>query len=393
MPNQRGGIEPNTRGSVPVDLDLHGYVRIRLLDATPRDLAKVIGQLGPLRATPNGEPDITVRFVDDIRMSRGLTYVGLDAAGFDDDAFYVLRGRTNIPARARIPFQDVGGRCEIVCERRMPTVPLLLAILNMTALAKGLLPLHASAFEHDGIGVLATGWAKGGKTETLLAFASLGARYIGDEWVYLAPDRTMYGVPEPIRLWRWHLQQLPAVRRRLTRRQRLRIDALHTAARAVERSVSSGSSRPVASVLRRLAPVLRRQVYVQLPPEQLFGADALALHGRLDELILVASHDDAEVRVEPVGGDEVGRRMLASLQEERTELMSYYRQFRFAFPGRSSPIIERASELECKLVSSALNGLACSWLRHPYPVDISSLVRPVEGILSRRPLKPASRLP
>jgi len=54
-------------------------------------------------------------------------------------------------------------------------VPHLLAVINLTALAKGVLPLHASAFTYRGLGVLATGWAKGGKTETLLEFAWLGA--------------------------------------------------------------------------------------------------------------------------------------------------------------------------------------------------------------------------
>ena len=35
----------------------------------------------------------------------------------------------------------------------LPAVPLLIPIVNLTALANGALPMHASAFTHDGVGV------------------------------------------------------------------------------------------------------------------------------------------------------------------------------------------------------------------------------------------------
>ncbi len=111
-----------------------------------------------------------------------------------------------------------------MAERGVGTIPLLVPIVNLTALGRGLLPIHASAFVHAGLGVLVTGWAKGGKSEVLLAFAARGASYVGDEWVYLADDGSrMVGLPEPIRLWDWQLRAMPEFAARLTRGQRARL--------------------------------------------------------------------------------------------------------------------------------------------------------------------------
>lgn len=363
-----------------VDFDLHGHVGVRLIDATPSDVAKVVRQLGPLQRPLARPPDISVRFIDEIRTGP-LTFVGLGDTGFDDAAFYLLRGKGNVPARTMIPFESVGGRCELVCERRAPAVPLLLAIVNMTALGKGLLPLHASAFVHNGTGVLATGWAKGGKTEALIALAGRGAHYVGDEWVYVAHDRNMYGVPEPIRLWSWQLEQLPEIRSRLARRLLVRLRMLDAAARTVERAARS-TPRGLSSVMRRLAPVLRRQAYLQVPPAQLFGAEAVTLRGRLDEVVLVTSRDGPGIAIEPIDAAEVGRRVLASLEEERSPFMAHYRQFRFAFPDRRSPMVDQAVRTEERLVEGALADVRCSALHHPYPLQISGLVEPLETLIA-----------
>ena len=166
-----------------VDLDLHGIVGIRLLDAQERDVRTVVRQIGPLVRPLDGEPDIVVRFVDELPDAGRMTYAGWPDCAATDEDFYLLRGREGVAARTLLPVDDVGSRCEIVCERRAGHVPHLLAVINMTALRRGVLPLHASAFTYRGVGVLATGWGKGGKTEVLLALAARGARYVGDEWV------------------------------------------------------------------------------------------------------------------------------------------------------------------------------------------------------------------
>ncbi|MDP5183790.1 hypothetical protein QOZ88_14215 [Blastococcus sp. BMG 814] len=367
-----------------VDFDLHGIVGIRVVDARPEDVETLTRQLGPLTAPLAREPEITIRFVDELDGPRPMTYATWpESAGTADD-FYLLRGKDGVAARTRFPVDTIGDRCEIVCERRAGHVPHLLAVINMTALRRGVLPLHASAFTHQGVGVLATGWGKGGKTEALLAFAARGARYVGDEWVYLTPDGGMHGVPEPIRLWNWHIDQMPGLRARLPVTTRARLRSLPAVASSAA-GLSTRLGGLPASVLRRTAPVLRRQAYVQVPPARIFGADALALHGRVDHVLFVLSHDHDEVSIEPVTGAAVAAHMLASLEEERAPLLAVYRQFRFLFPERRCAVIDEAREIERSLLQRYLGDRPCHVLRHPYPVELRSLVGPVETALGERP--------
>ena len=372
------GSSSDTKGAV--DFDLHGFVGIRVLAAQPRDVAVVTRQIGPLAAPLDREPDILIEFVDELPEPPALTYAAWSDSAASDDDFYLLRGREGQRARTLLPMDDVGGRIRIVCERTADRVPHLLAIINMTALANGVLPLHASAFTYRGAGVLATGWAKGGKTETLLAFAARGASYVGDEWVYLTTDGDMYGVPEPIRLWHWHVDQLPALRGDLGRTTRARLRALPRFASSAASLGTSLRGLP-ACVLRRAAPVVRGQAYVQVPPAQLFGADAIALHGRLDHVLLVASHDREDVTIEPVPGPVVAARMRASLEEERAPFLEVYRQFRFLFPDRRSRVVEEAAAIERRLLDEILGSRPAHLLRHPYPISLESLVEPVESVV------------
>ena len=216
------GTDSDAGDGTVQDFDLHGIVGIRLLDATVGDIAKVQRQLGPLQATLDRDPDITIRFVDRAT-TKTVTYAGLNEGGFNEDGFFVLQGRDGVIAKVLLPFEQIGHDLRISCERAMPMVPDLLAIINLIALTKGVLPLHASAFSIEGTGVLITGWAKAGKTETLLGCMNQGARYIGDEWVYLTPDGSMLGLPEPIRLWAWHLEQFPEILHARRRRDRMRL--------------------------------------------------------------------------------------------------------------------------------------------------------------------------
>ncbi len=364
-----------------VDFDLAGHVGIRLIDADARDRGRVVGQLGPIDVPLDREPDITVRFVD--RVEHGpLTYVAFGESAFDDRSFLLLSGAGRIKAKARIPFQDIGGRCDIVCERALPGVPHLVDIVNLAALAKGILPLHASAFVYDGRGVLVTGWAKGGKTEALLAFMQRGARYVGDEWVYLTPDGRMFGIPEPIRLWRWQLRQLPALEARAARSDRLRMTMLDALAGGAERLAPGRGGGFFGAALRRVVPVLRRQVNLRVPPARLFGADRLQGTAPVDTVIFTSSHDSPGVRVEEADAGEVARRMAASLAHERHRLVESYRQFRFAFPDRRSDAVEGAPEREAQLLASALADRRMSWLRHPYPCEIDALFPPIAAVLA-----------
>jgi hypothetical protein len=375
---------PQQAADAYVDFDLHGLVRVRLLSPRPGDEQVIARQLGPLQTTLDGTPDITVRFVDELPVNEPIVYVGWEETGFAGEEFYLLRGRAGARARTLIPFDRVGERVDIVTERGVGVVPHLLALVNLTALSKGVLPLHATAFTYGKHGVLVTGWAKGGKTETLLAFSQLGARYIGDEWIYITPEGDMFGVPEPIRLWRWHVEQLPRVKEGLSRLQRLRLGGLARVSEAAETVAGALPDRNgLASVLRRGAPIIRRQAYTHVTPAELFGG--VDPSRSFDLVVLATSHDADTVELDEVKGETVAARMRASLLDEREPLLAHYRQFRYAFPDRRSALIDTAGQIEAELLDSALTGRAAYHLRHPYPFELNSLVAPLEAALSSLP--------
>ena len=155
----RAEAEVPARAAGVLDFDLHGLAAIRTVGATSADAVAVRRQLGPLEAIVDRAPDVVIRFVDRNERSSRLRYIGLDDAAFTDDAFLVLRSKHKSSARVGIDFRQIGGPTEIICERGLAAVPLLIPILNLTLLAKGILPLHASAFVHEGTGVVATAWS------------------------------------------------------------------------------------------------------------------------------------------------------------------------------------------------------------------------------------------
>lgn len=370
-----------------VDYDLHGLAGIRLVNATPKDVATVTRQLGPIQAALNREPDIVIRFVDELRLSSPLRYLGVDEAAFTDDAFLILRSKHKVRARVQIPFQDIGKRCEIICERHVPAVPLLIAILNLTVLAKGALPMHASAFNYNGRGILATGWAKGGKTETLLSFMAKGATYVGDEWVYLSADgQHMFGIPEPIRIWQWHLQDMPQYWESVGRGDRARLHSLSILVRSMDRTIDSGIGRGTVPIklMQRMTPILRRQLNVQLSPSKLFGHEGVGpMMSTPQTILFVASHETEEISVRRSDPDEIARRMVFSLQDERSDFWAYYLKFRFAFPEAENKLIEDAELIQRDILTKVLRDKETFSVYHPYPVSIPALYEAIAPVLQR----------
>lgn len=362
--------------SAPVDFDLHGIVGIRLMDASADDTAMIKRQLGPIQAPLEREPDITIQFVDKIQISSRLRYLGLDDVGFTDDAFFVFRSKHKSRARVKIPFDQIGKRCEIVCERGLPQVPLLIPILNLTALGKGVLPLHASAFVFGDTGIVATGWSKGGKTETLLAFMANGATYIGDEWTYLSADgKQMYGIPEPIRVWNWHLDYLPEYRSIVKRGDRARLQVLKMVLGGMDRMTHDGSRHKsfATRTTNRVRPLLRKQLHVDIPPHELFGQEAQPIKATPDKILFLASHEEPEVTVRSIDPMEIARRMEFSLLEEQMNFMSYYWKFRFAFPDATNELIENSRSTQQTALKKILENKTAYEVYHPYPVPIPML--------------------
>lgn len=352
-----------------VEIVVAGAVRVRLIDATGPDRAAVEAQLGPAGPATSHPADITIRYVERLPVPPGLRLLGPGELAVAPDGLVVLRGRFRRPARVAVPLEDVGGRCELVCEHGVGRVPHLIAVINLTLPSHGAVALHASGVEHRGAAVVATGWSKGGKTEAVLALAERGSRLVGDEWLHLRPDGTVSGIREPVRVWDWHLAQLPDLRRRVDRRDRARLGGL----RAAERAASARSARA--------ATALARQRCVDLPQTLIAPVAPLPLP-RGPVVLMTAAQGDA-IEVRPTTGARIAARMVASLQRERADLRALADAHRFAHPDVVLSHLDHVASRERDLLHDLIGDAPACEVVHPYPVDLERLGDVLTSALER----------
>jgi hypothetical protein len=366
---------PTSSTTHAVDFDLHGIVGVRVISTRHTDIAVVRREFGLVPHALNRPPDIVIRFVEKIELSGRGRHIGLRDAEFDDDGFFVLRRRGRAYAKVHLPIDSIADGCEITCEAGITSVPLLMPIVNLTALAKGIVPLHASAFMYEGVGVVVCGWAKGGKTEALLAFMGEGAEYVGDEWVYIDPAAArVYGLLQPIKIWDWHLAETP-YQSVLTREQRTKLRLARTAQRIAAQAPSD--------IVARLQNRLESERFVYLTADTLFSRESCRLEGPLNEIVFAMSRDDDSVTAEETDVRDVIDRMVFSNWYERLGFLSAYLKFRFAFPHKPLALAEHAVETERRLLSRALADTRAHVLYHPFPAPIPALFRALDGTFTR----------
>ncbi len=356
-----------------IDYDIHGVVGVRLLDCPPAEAAAISRKFARLQRSLDRNPDIIVRFVKRFEAPR-ITYLGLNQYAYTESDFYLVAEKT--AAKTKISFQQIGSEvCEIVCEGGTEIVPLLTTLINFTAVKKGYVPLHASAFSYRGVGVLVSGWKKGGKTESLLAFAAQGARYIGDEWILLSGDgQKMCGIPGLIPLWDWHFKYLPYLRREVKREDR----TMFTAVRwldALHRLLPNGKLGNFLPLrfLRDAMPKLKRKVNVALDPEVIFNPPLGWLFGCPDKIILAMSHVSSDITIEAADPLQVAAHMSSSVEFEQLGFFKHYLAYKFAFPGCQADFMEQIAEKQRSILRRALAGKEAYVLAHPYPVSLTDL--------------------
>ena len=368
-----------------VDFDIHGLVGVRLVAPSSTNVAAVSAQIGPPTSRVLRRPDIVVRYVD--RLSPGtLHYVDLGKTASSNAGFIVFP-EGDSEGKVSIPFEQIGSDCEIFCERRVGWIPLLIPIINLTALKKhGCVPIHASAFVHEGTGVLVTGWVKSGKSEALLAFSQYGATYVGGEWVLLSCDgNTMYGLPGTFRMWDWQ-------RRQLSHLQHIAIGGNAGTFRlihfldAVQRAVPKGlvSFGPL-KLLREGMPSLRRQLNFRVEPKAIFGDRCGRLTGHPDKIFIGMVHSDERVLIEPAEPATVAAQLACAMEFELTSLMSHYCAFKFAFPGMRNEFLEKVHNLLRDALRQALAAKEIYTLYHPYPVSFHDLYQAMQKVIVSSP--------
>jgi len=243
--------------------------------------------------------------------------------------------------------------------------------------------------------VLVTGWAKGGKTEALLAFTANGADYIGDEWVLLTPDGTaMYGIPERMRLQDWHLRYRPDLRAGVPVRTRLFFKGVHVLDRL---NGHLASTRWVPhlpkNVMADALPALRRQLNTQVDPLAVFGGPPTRTTTAVDTVFFMVSRDTPEVEIAPIDPRDIAARMAASVRYERLPFTAAELAYAFAFPSRDLPESAAPMAPEIERIACALVGRSAYAVYHPYPCELGRLYDAMAPVCSGAPKRRPRQTP
>jgi len=384
VPFPSSAAAPHTADAACIDYDIHGLLGIRLINASPGDIETVSSQLGVRPAPFSGQPGIVIYFVDALPSHASLCHLGREDVGFTDDQFILLRSRNLARARALLAFETFGKQIEITCESGLPAIPLLRPLINMAMLARGIVPVHAAAFEHKGKGVLVTGWSHGSKTGTLLSFMAEGAKFVGDEWIYLDADRNrMVGLPDHLEARPWYLRELPSYLQHASRKDRLRVAIAERLARWLAPRVAQSERRNAltAKIIRFAHQGLIDQQSIDLVPSALFGRESCTLASGIDVIIVAISRESPDIDVQPAPIERVAAQMAASFVFEQASLFSCYQKHLFAFPGRRNAILDQAEAIYRDYALRALAGKCAFTMLHPYPVSIHALRNAVGPLL------------
>lgn len=387
---------PKIRGSKhfgQFDFDIHGVVGIRLLDASPADLAAASKLLGCPCRSPLTAPDITLRFVENLPVS-GIRLLGSDQYGCTDDGFFLLQEGTR-RAKVRIPFDQIGGPCEIVCARRLGSVPLLIPILSLTVLMRESVPVHASAVVYNGLGIMMAGWAHCGKTAALLGFASKGAEYVGEEWVLLSSnDQRMHGLVRPLELSRWHVASMPHVRTAMNLMSRCAFHGIGVL-NGFEKMFSGEWIRGslVFRSFHRASAAVEERLRLAVAPSAIFQDKIRSEGVPVDKIFLFFSHEDQRIEVEQVAPLDMARRLSLLFQHELTPLLGHDTAYRFAFPHQRNELMERAAKDSFRLLARAINGKDAYIVRLPYPYAFPELFDAIQPLCEPRTAATAQSVP
>jgi D-aspartate ligase len=383
---------PKLASARVVDFDVHGLVGVRVLDAGPSDLEAVSRDVGVAGSLEGRNPDVIVCFVDELS-PRPLALIDGGATAYARDGVYFLDAPGGAPV-ARVKQGTGWGQALIVCLRGASSVPMLATCVDLAALSKGWVGLHASAWVMGGCGFLAAGWAGSGKTGALLAACDHGARALGDERILLASSgATMAGVGRPIVGHDWHLPQLspPTIGSHSVRRAVAKATPTLTAL-ADRLADRLGPGLPARAV-RKLVARLRRALDVEVSQTRLSPGSGTPSIARPDALILLETHrDDAIVtrRIDPVTAAE---RLASQVEAELLPALRAQLAFEYALQGDGWSGIRRAPARAARLLASATRNVPCYLVRHPYPCSLDRLHEAISALAPETPVRHNGRRP
>ena len=359
------------------DLDLHGIVGMRLLGASPADVAVACRETGAVERVLDRAPNLVIRFYERLPFS-GIAWTE-PGRGVTEDGWLVLRHKGTTTA---IDLAGIGhGCCEVHCQQGAASLHVLSDVVSLIALQQDCAAVHGAAFVLDGTGVLIAGLAHSGKTGILLAFAERGAQYLGDECIFLRGNgQTMYGTARDFEVRSWHLDNLP----RLCSLLPPKLRALWQGMRYLERLTQEpdhGTRAKASHLVRKPLPILRRRLRARIPAVAVFGSRVGNPVGRPDKVVLSLSQPGPSITVERADRMQVALQIQTASCWTRGDLWKAYQAGRLSFLKVQDYFLERAAQIHREILCRAIRNCDTWVLRHPYPFLFSDLYAAMEPVL------------
>jgi hypothetical protein len=360
--------------------DVAGRVQLSLHDAdeTVRDLLRV--SLDPYQeaSSVEGEPDIVLAVArpgeapsfEEVQNTAGDDLI----TGADGTSYYVVQdGRW-----CSLPLSPTHRPAHFSYEPGFP-VWRILGLVIRPALQLALLDreagaIHAAAVDLDGVGLVIGGWSETGKTETALAFAEAGGRFISDKWTIVGSDGLISAFPIPVGIRRWVVPYLPRFQRALPRRARAQLRAAAIAATAARPLLGRKAKGPVGGLL---SGALRHAVALgdraSLRPSEVraaYGqADDSRWNAALGTVVLLTTVPGDAIEAVAVDPHWAARRLARAAAFERRDFFALYDRARYAFPDRDGDFEAAIVDREERFLAGAFESKQVISVKAPFPTD------------------------
>lgn len=361
-----------------VDFDIHGRVGLRVFGASVKQARAIGSQVGVVPSSLGRTPDLVVRFADPSDLQK------LDFPAIVGDACFAPDGKVgwrNARTKCLESVWSLAGTwqpMEVLCDRRCRRLPLLEPLLHLFAIANGVVPLHASAFLHDGQAAAVVGWAGSGKTGILLAMLDAGAEFISDDRVYIdAETGDVQGFRLPVALRQSYLKQMPTWNKHVPIRKRLAVLTTVVAQRSLQKGRAASCLSTIG--LHRGARLVERfcasEPKVLLAPHELSQMAPVADSARLNKVLFSLPWDRRETELHRISTDDAVESIVQSTRAELAPLEHCYSRMRFAYPGLFNAELDQCWASLRALARQIVEGKDVYVIRHSRCVSLEAMKR------------------
>ena len=323
------------------------------------------------------DPSIAPTFADVQHPARDGTTTATDAT-----TLYLVHGERS----CSIPDVASGTPFEIRYEPGYPVArlvrPVLRPALQIGLLDRHAITIHSSCVEIDGGALVVAGWSETGKTETALAFAEAGGRFIADKWTIVDDDRIAWPFPISVGVRRWVLPHLPRLRSALPLRTRAQMGVAAGVGAFSRAAALGGRDGGLRRSLERAAALADRAALRLSELHVIYnhlGATHEVPRARLRTLAFLTTVRSARIVAEPADPRRIARRLVRTATYERRPFFGIDERRRFGLPNIDARAASSVEAREEERLTELLADLQLIEVQAPFPTD----PRPVRDAIAR----------